>query len=335
MPERMKGLYAIIPTPAKESAARVDAVDTVDLVETERLVNQMIKDGASGFIILGTTGECATLTKSEYQAFADCVLSTVNKRVPTIAGTSALGTHEIAERIRFVRERGAAGTLLGLPMWQPVTRDMAVNFYARMSETFPDFPIMAYANQRAFRFKFDLEFWRAVAQKAPTVVAAKHSKTATFVDFLAATEGRIQFVPHQSSAYKFAQLVPGSTTACWSTAASCGPEPAVAMINAILAGDMVRAGAIAEDIKYASDPLKDIVAQPDVFASYTIQIEKIRMNEAGYCKAGPVRPPYDVIPDDFAEAARESGRRWASIRSKYASAPSSGSSAKAKPVPVT
>ncbi len=318
MPERMRGLYAIIPTPAKESAARVDAVDTVDLDETERLLNQLIKDGASGFIILGTTGECATLTKSEYMQFADCVLSVVNRRVPTIVGTSALGTHEIVERIRFVRERGAAGTLLGLPMWQPVTRDMAVTFYARMSEVFPDFPIMAYANQRAFRFKFDLEFWRAIAQKAPTVAAAKHSKPATFLDFLAATEEKIQFVPHQSAAYKFEQLAPGVTTACWSTAACCGPEPALAMINAILAGDMARAALVAEDLKYAADPLSYIVAQPELFASYTIQSEKIRMDEAGYCKAGPVRPPYDVVPDDIAEASRESGRRWKALRSKYA-----------------
>jgi dihydrodipicolinate synthase/N-acetylneuraminate lyase len=317
MPDRLQGLFAIIPTPAKASASRWDAVDTVDLDESERLINQLIKDGANGFIILGTTGECATLTKSEYEKFADCVLSTVGKRVPTYVGTTALGMHEIVERIRFVRDLGADGTLLGLPMWQPVTRDMAVNFYTRISEGFPDFPVMAYANQRAFRFKFDAEFWKAVAQKAPTVTSAKHSKSATLLDFIAATEGKVQFVSHQSAAYKFAQLSPDTTTACWSTAASCGPEPALAIINAIRARDMGRAGAVLEDLNYAADPLKEIVAIPELFASYTIQLEKIRMDAAGYCKAGPIRPPYDVIPEEYAEAARESGRRWAGLRAKY------------------
>ncbi len=332
MPDKIKGLFAIIPTPAKESAARWDALDTVDLVETERLVNQLIKDGVNGFIILGTTGECATLTKSEYQKYADCVLRTVAKRVPTYVGTTALGMHEVVERIRFVRDLGADGTLLGLPMWQPVTRDMAVSFYARLSEGFPDFPIMAYANQRAFRFKFDAEFWRSVAQKAPTVTSAKHSKSVSLLEFIAATQGKIHFVPHQTAAYRFAQLSPETTTACWSTAASCGPEPALAMINAIRAGDLVRAGGILEDLEYASDPIKEIVAAPDIFASYTIQIEKIRMNAAGYCKAGPIRPPYDVIPEDYAEAASECGRRWASLRSKYASNQNSPTDSAAEPI---
>ncbi len=318
MSDKLNGLFAIIPTPAKESAARWDAVDTVDLVETERLINQLVKDGVSGFIILGTTGECATLTKSDYQKFADCVLSTVAKRLPTYVGTTALGMHEIVERMRFVRDLGADGTLLGLPMWQPVTRDMAVSFYTRLSEAFPDFPIMAYANQRAFRFKFDAEFWRMVAQKAPTVTSAKHSKSVSLLEFIAATQGKIQFVPHEAAAYAFAGLSPDTTTACWSTAASCGPEPALAMINAIRDGDMIRAAAVLEDLKYASDPIKEIVAAPEIFASYTIQIEKTRMNAAGYCKAGPIRPPYDVLPENYAEAARECGRRWASLRGKYA-----------------
>jgi hypothetical protein len=40
--------------------------------------------------------------------------------------------------MRFIRERKADGTLLGLPMWQPVSTDMAVEFYRQMSEAFPD-----------------------------------------------------------------------------------------------------------------------------------------------------------------------------------------------------
>ena len=41
------------------------------------------------------------------------------------------------------------------------------------------------------------------------------------------------------------------------------------------------------------------------------------MGASGYCKPGPIRPPYDVMPEDFAEACRESGRRFAELREKY------------------
>jgi hypothetical protein len=96
----------------------------------------------------------------------------VRGRIPTFVGATALGGHEIARRIRFVKERGATGTLLGIPMWQPATLDMAVQFYASVAETFPDFPIMVYANPRAFRIAFGVDFWKPIVDKAPTVMSA-------------------------------------------------------------------------------------------------------------------------------------------------------------------
>ena len=71
----LRGLYAIPPTPAKPGADRWDATDTVDLDETVRLTEQLIRDGVSGFMVLGTTGECATLTREDYEAYVDALLS--------------------------------------------------------------------------------------------------------------------------------------------------------------------------------------------------------------------------------------------------------------------
>lgn len=124
----LRGVVAIMPTPAREGADRPDAVNTVNLEETARLAESLIRDGAAAIMALGTMGECATLSQSDYEAFVDCLLTTVRSRIPTFVGSTALGTHEIARRIRFLRERGATGTLLGIPMWQPATVDMAVKF---------------------------------------------------------------------------------------------------------------------------------------------------------------------------------------------------------------
>ena len=122
----IKGMYAIIPTPAKPGANRLDARDTVDLDETERLVGKLIRDGSDGLIILGTTGECATVTQSEYEAFVDCCIKTVNKRITVFAGATALGAHDVYTRLKFVQAQGADGSLLGMPMWQPLTTPMAI-----------------------------------------------------------------------------------------------------------------------------------------------------------------------------------------------------------------
>jgi dihydrodipicolinate synthase/N-acetylneuraminate lyase len=318
----LRGMYAIMPTPAKDGAERLDAVDTVDLDETARVADQLIRDGSSGLIALGTTGECATLTHADYEAFVDCLLTTVNRRVPTFVGTTALGAQQVVQRIRFARERGADGTLLGLPMWQPCTTDMAVQYYADVARLFPDFAIMVYANTRAFRFEFGVDFWSQVVEAAPTVMSAKFSRPQRLLASREASGGRINFVPNENAAYRFAELAPDSTTACWATAASMGPQPAIALMEAILAGDMARAKRISDDCAWAGEPVEEIVGSPELFASYNIQIEKIRIDAAGYCKAGPIRPPYQVVPADYAERSRECGRRWAELCRKYVAAPS-------------
>jgi dihydrodipicolinate synthase/N-acetylneuraminate lyase len=313
--EDLRGVLAILPTPAKDGAERLDATNTVDMDETARLAENLVRDGATGIMALGTMGECATTSQSDYEAYVDCLLQTVRGRIPTFVGTTALGGHEIARRIKFVRERGATGTLLGIPMWQPATLDMAVKFYADVAQTFPDFPIMVYANSRAFRFAFGVDFWKSIVQKAPTVMSAKFSSKAILKESAAATRGRVNFVPPIGLAYEFAQISPESQTTCWMP--SVGPQVGLALMKALAARDAQQAKSIADDIAWANEPHHAITGSQEVFASYNIQMEKILMGSSGYCKPGPIRPPYNVMPTDFVNAATEGGRRFAKLREKY------------------
>jgi len=313
----IKGMYAIIPTPALPGSEKWDAKRTLDLEETSKLVSKLISDGVSGLIALGTTGECATLTTEEYIEFAKCVLSTANRRVPCFIGATALGTHEIIKRLQFVEKEGADGSLLGLPMWQPLTREMAIKYYQSISEAFPKLTIMAYANARAFRFNFDAEFWGQISNKAPTVTCAKFSNSKVLLEALKTTNNLINFVPIDSSVYEFYSLAKDTTTACWATAASMGPQPSVAIMKAITSNDTALAKKIADDIDWANEIVEDIIRDPDLFASYNIQLEKARISAAGYCNPGPVRPPYNFIPDKMLQKCKENGRRWAEICRKY------------------
>jgi trans-o-hydroxybenzylidenepyruvate hydratase-aldolase len=314
----IRGMYAIIATPAKPDANRLDAEDTVDLVETEKLINNLIRDGSTGLIILGTTGECATLSEPDYRTYVGSVLETVNRRIPTIVGATALGGHEIARRLKFVREQGADGTLLGLPMWQPVTTKMAVDFYVAVSEMFPDLSIMVYANARAFRFSFPVEFWAAVAMAAPTVTSAKYSHAKSLKGLIAATKGRINFVPNEMVVHEFHALSPSTTLACWATASGMNPTPAVALMQAIEANNQEAINTLVAAIAWANEPILPMVENPELFAHYNIQLEKTRINAAGYSNCGPVRPPYQDFPEEFAAAARKCGERWARVCRAYA-----------------
>jgi hypothetical protein len=68
---------------------------------------------------------------------------------------------------------------------------------------------------------------------------------------------------------------------------------------------------------WASDPVKLITSNPELFAQYNIQMEKMRMNVAGYCQSGPMRPPYDYMPAEFRAGAEESGHRWRVLCENY------------------
>ena len=96
-------------------AERLDATNTVDLDETARIAESLVHDGANGIMALGTMGECATLSQNDYEAYVDCLVKTVRGRIPTFVGTTALGGHEIARRIKFVKGLGATELLLAFP----------------------------------------------------------------------------------------------------------------------------------------------------------------------------------------------------------------------------
>jgi trans-o-hydroxybenzylidenepyruvate hydratase-aldolase len=319
----LRGLYAIIPTPALPGADNIGAEATVAVAETERLVGQLISDGVHGLIVLGTTGECATLTNAEYDLFVETVLRTVAGRVHTFVGTTALGSHEIVRRMAFVRDHGGDGVLLGMPMWQPLTLDMAVEHYRAMSAAFPTLAIMVYANARAFRFNFtDPTFWQRVVDAAPTVMSAKFSVAKALRSVQEASRGRVHFLPVDEEVASFVKVAPETTTACWATSASMGPQPSLALIKSILDKDTERMEAVAKDVAWAGEPVASIVASPELFASYNIQVEKLRINAAGYCNAGPIRPPYAIVPDEIIAQTQEAGERWKTLCDKYASAKS-------------
>lgn len=314
----IRGLYAILPTPAKPGAQLLLTRDTVDLEETARVVDALIADGCDGLIALGTTGECATLSQQDYDAFVGCLVESTRRRVPLFIGTSALGGHEVARRMRLVADHGAEGTLLGLPMWQPLTVSSAVEFYSEVSNAFPKTAIMVYANTRAFRFTFPDEFWEAVIRVAPTVVSAKYAQPRDLRNLIRITQGRVNIVPNEMTLARFYAEALESTICCWATAASMGPKPTIALMRAVERRDHDAVRRISAALDWANAPIVPIISNPDVFAQFNIQMEKVRINAAGYCKAGPSRSPYGTMPPDFTGFSQECGRRWAILNRELA-----------------
>lgn len=314
--DQVKGAWAIIPTPATDNAGDWRETDTVDADETARAVEGMVAAGVDGILSLGTLGECATLTRAEKRKFIAAAVDAAAGRVPFFAGTTALGTREAIDQTREAYDLGAAGTMLGLPMWCTADHQTAVRFFQDVAEACPDMAICIYANTAAFRFAFDAAFWAEVS-KIPQVVMAKHGSIPSFAADLAAVEGRVKLMPIEAMYLNGAKAAPGVVDTFWSSGAACGPALAVRLRDAVLAakssGDWAAATELSESIGKTLWPLIPGGNNFEEFNKYNIGLEKERINSAGWMKAGPCRPPYLFVPEEHLVGARISGTGWAAL----------------------
>lgn len=312
----VRGMFAIMPTPATPDAADPRVTDSVDHDETRRAVGALVDDGVDAILTTGTFGEGATLTWDEHRAFARTVLDTVKQRVPVFVGATTLNTRDTIARARELHDLGVDGLLLGRPMWSTCDDRAVVDFYTAVTDAVPELAVIVYDNVEAFKGKISTAVYGQLAA-IPQIIASKTTAlTAAFLADLSAVAGRMRLLPVDHQWYYAWRWAPDEVTACWSGAASCGPNPMVHLARCIAGGDDHGARVVSEQLRGAG---RTFMPNGDftLFAKYNVQLEKARIDAAGYIKAGPGRPPYSECPPEFAKGARESGRRLAALHEQY------------------
>jgi trans-o-hydroxybenzylidenepyruvate hydratase-aldolase len=315
----IKGAWAIMPTPAKANGSDWRATDTVDLDEAARAAEALVQSGIDGIYSMGTFGEAATLTGAEKRAFLGTVVEVINGRVPFFGGATTLNTRDTVEEMKVSLDIGVDGTMLGVPMWCQADTPTAVQFYRDVAEAVPELAIAIYANSEAFKFDFPRPFWAQVAE-IPQVVTAKYLGIANLVADLRLVKRRINLMVNDVNYFAAARIDPDASTAFWSTGSMCGPEVAVALRDAVetakASGDWSHAKAVTDEV---AATLRTLFPHGlfSEFSKYNIGLEKERIDAAGWMKAGPVRPPYHLVPEPFLEGARQSGRAWAALAQSY------------------
>ena len=314
----INGAWTIMPTPATPDASDWRVQHSVDLDETARIVEALIRAGVNGIISNGTFGECATLTWEEKRDFIATVVETARGRVPFFCGTTALHTREVIRQTREAMDIGASGTMLGVPMWCKMEVPTAVQFYRDVAEAVPEAAIAIYANPEAFKFDFPRPFWAQVSN-IPQVVTAKYLGIG-MLDLDLKLAPSIRFLPHEDDYYAAARIDPERMTAFWSSGSMCGPATAMRLRDAVAeakkTGDWTEAKTISDSMRQADSSLfpRGDFAE---FSKYNIGLEKARMDAAGWLKAGPCRPPYHIVPEEYLAGARKSGEAWAALHARY------------------
>src|SRR5438093_13181534 len=111
----LKGVCGMMPAFATADASSITATNTVDVDNLHDGVDRIIKDGIGLIATTGSFGQVWNLSFDEWQTLVTATIEAVNKRVPLMLGVTSTNPREVARKMKFVREAGGEGVLLGLP----------------------------------------------------------------------------------------------------------------------------------------------------------------------------------------------------------------------------
>jgi len=112
-------------------ATPFDVDNRVDYVALKGLIDFHINAGSDGLVIAGTTGEAATLTKSEHAELIARSVEMVGGRLPIIAGTGSNSTQQTIDLSLEVGNSGIDAYLVVVPYYnKPVQEGMFRHFTA-------------------------------------------------------------------------------------------------------------------------------------------------------------------------------------------------------------
>jgi 4-hydroxy-tetrahydrodipicolinate synthase len=130
-----KGSIVAIVTPFKNG--KVDEQKLRDLIEFH------IKNGTSGIVPCGTTGESATLSFDEHDHVVEVTIDQTKKRIPVIAGTGSNSTEEAIMLTKHAEKSGADASLQVSPYYNRPTQKGLYEHFKAIAESV-DIPIILY-----------------------------------------------------------------------------------------------------------------------------------------------------------------------------------------------
>ena len=116
---------------------------TLDLRTFDRLLDWHIESGTNAIVVVGTTGESATLSPAEHCELVSHCVSYVNHRIPVVAGTGSNNTREALEFTSDAVSSGADAVLLVTPYYTRPSQEGLYQHFKVIAESV-DIPQILY-----------------------------------------------------------------------------------------------------------------------------------------------------------------------------------------------
>lgn len=117
--------------------------DEIDFSALEKLLDFQLNGGVDSLVVLGTTGEPATLTRNEKIAVVSFVVNHVKGKLPIIVGAGANSTATTIENAKLYTDLGADALLMVTPYYNKCTQTGLVEHFTKVAEK-TSLPIILY-----------------------------------------------------------------------------------------------------------------------------------------------------------------------------------------------
>ncbi len=133
----ISGCYTALITPFNK--------ESVDYNGLKSLVDFQIKNGITGILAVGTTGESPTLLWEEHNRIIEEIAAKTKNNCPCIAGTGSNNTKESINATRHAAKAGVDAVLLVDPYYNgPSSLEIRREYIEPVAKTFPEIEIIPY-----------------------------------------------------------------------------------------------------------------------------------------------------------------------------------------------
>ncbi|HTH59100.1 MAG TPA: 4-hydroxy-tetrahydrodipicolinate synthase [Paraburkholderia sp.] len=132
----LRGSIPAIVTPMHEDGS-------LDLPAFRKLVDWHVEEGTDALVVVGTSGESATLDVEEHILMVKTAVEQAAGRLPIIAGTGGNSTAEAIELTKRAKSVGAQASLQVVPYYNKPTQEGMYRHFAKIAETV-DLPVILY-----------------------------------------------------------------------------------------------------------------------------------------------------------------------------------------------
>lgn len=124
-------------------ATPFDVDNRVDYASLKGLIDFHVRAGSDGLVIAGTTGEAATLTKSEHAELIARSVEMADGRLPVIAGTGSNSTQQTIDLSLEVGNSGIDAYLVVVPYYNKPVQEGLVRHFTAVADAVQK-PVMMY-----------------------------------------------------------------------------------------------------------------------------------------------------------------------------------------------